>query len=73
MDNVDALLESIMQQWGELATIPYSEVVHAAALCLQGAPRLKVQEALPLNCRRYCAGETAVERLNNLLKEETSS
>ena len=36
VDNVDALLESIMQQWGELATIPYSEVVHAAALCYKG-------------------------------------
>lgn len=34
--NVDALLDSVLQQWGELAAIPYSEVVHAAALCYKG-------------------------------------
>ena len=36
VDNADALLESVLQQWGELAAIPYSEVVHAAALCYKG-------------------------------------
>jgi hypothetical protein len=36
VDNVDALLDSILQQWGELSKIPYSEVVHAAALCYKG-------------------------------------
>ena len=36
VDNVDALLESVLQQWGELAALPYSEVVHAAALCYKG-------------------------------------
>ena len=36
VDNVDALLESVLQQWGELSEIPYSEVVHAAALCYKG-------------------------------------
>ena len=36
VDNVDALLDSVLQQWGELAAIPYSEVVHAAALCYKG-------------------------------------
>ena len=36
VDNVDALVESVLQQWSELAAIPYSEVVHAAALCYKG-------------------------------------
>lgn len=36
VDNVDALLESAVQKWGELAEIPYSEVVHAAVLCYRG-------------------------------------
>lgn len=36
VDNVDALTESAVQKWGELAEIPYSEVVHAAALCYKG-------------------------------------
>jgi len=36
VDNVDALMESAVQKWGELAEIPYSEVVHAAALCYKG-------------------------------------
>jgi hypothetical protein len=36
VDNVDALLDSVLQQWGELSAIPYSEVVHAAALCYKG-------------------------------------
>jgi hypothetical protein len=36
VENVDALLESVLQQWIELAALPYSEVVHAAALCYKG-------------------------------------
>lgn len=36
VDNVDALMESAVQKWGELGEIPYSEVVHAAALCYKG-------------------------------------
>ena len=36
VDNVDALLGSMLQKWGELAEIPYSEVVHAATLCYKG-------------------------------------
>lgn len=36
VDNVDALLGSALQKWGEFADIPYSEVVHAAALCYKG-------------------------------------
>ncbi len=36
VDNVDGLVESAVQKWGELAEIPYSEVVHAAALCYKG-------------------------------------
>ncbi len=36
VENVDALLESVLRQWGELAALPYSEVVHAAALCYKG-------------------------------------
>ncbi|MDO8989630.1 MAG: hypothetical protein Q7U91_08325 [Sideroxyarcus sp.] len=36
VDNVDALLDSVLQQWGDLADIPYSEVVHAAALSYKG-------------------------------------
>jgi hypothetical protein len=36
VENVDALLESVLQQWGELLALPYSEVVHAAALCYKG-------------------------------------
>lgn len=34
--DVDALLASILLEWGELAEIPYSEVVHAAAVCYKG-------------------------------------
>jgi len=34
--NADALLESVLQRWGELAALPYSEVVHAAVLCFKG-------------------------------------
>ena len=33
VENVDVLLENALLQWGELSAIPYSEVVHAAALC----------------------------------------
>lgn len=36
VDNVDALMVSALQQWGDLADIPYSEVVHAAALSYKG-------------------------------------
>ncbi len=36
VSNVDALLVSVLQQYGELAQIPYSEVVHAATLCYKG-------------------------------------
>jgi hypothetical protein len=36
VDNVDALVESALRKWGELAEIPYSEVVHAAAICYKG-------------------------------------
>jgi hypothetical protein len=36
VDNVDALMESAVQKWGELAEFPYSEVVHATALCYKG-------------------------------------
>jgi hypothetical protein len=36
VDNVDALMESAVQKWGGLEEIPYSEVVHAAALCYKG-------------------------------------
>jgi hypothetical protein len=34
--DVDAMLEFVLQRWGGLAEIPYSEVVHAAALCYKG-------------------------------------
>ena len=34
--NVDALLDSVLQKWGDLSEIPYSEVVHAATLCYKG-------------------------------------
>ena len=34
--NVDALMESVVRTWGDLAEIPYSQVVHAAALCYKG-------------------------------------
>lgn len=36
VENVDGLLQQAMQQWGEPAGIPYSEVVHAAAQCYRG-------------------------------------
>jgi hypothetical protein len=36
VDNVDALLDSVLLRWGELSAILYSEVVHAAALCYKG-------------------------------------
>jgi len=36
VDNVDALLERVLLQWGDLAEIPYSEVVHMAALLYSG-------------------------------------
>lgn len=34
--NVDALLAESLQQWDDLDAIPYSEVVHEAALCYKG-------------------------------------
>jgi hypothetical protein len=34
--NVDGLLGAILQRWGDMAEIPYSEVVHAAALSFKG-------------------------------------
>lgn len=34
--NVDVLVAFVLQRWGELEEIPYSEVVHAAALCYRG-------------------------------------
>lgn len=36
VENVDALLDDTLQQWGALADIPYSEVVHAAARNYKG-------------------------------------
>ena len=36
VENVDALLDGSLRQWGALADIPYSEVVHAAARCYKG-------------------------------------
>lgn len=36
VENVDGLLEQAMRQWGELAEIPWSGVVHAAAQCYKG-------------------------------------
>jgi hypothetical protein len=36
VENVDALLDSVLQRWDGLSEIPYSEVVHAAALCYKG-------------------------------------
>lgn len=36
VENVDALLDGVLQQWGSLEDIPYSEVVHAAARCYKG-------------------------------------
>lgn len=36
VDNADALLDGALQQWGDLAAIPYSGVVHAAALSYKG-------------------------------------
>lgn len=36
VENVDGVLLQAMQQWGELAEIPWSEVVHAAAQCYKG-------------------------------------
>lgn len=36
VEDVDALLAAILMQWGDLADLPYSEVVHAAALCYKG-------------------------------------
>lgn len=34
--NVDGLLDGIQKRWGDLEDIPYSEVVHAAALAYKG-------------------------------------
>lgn len=34
--NVDALLAQSLRRWGDLDEIPYSEVVHEAALCYKG-------------------------------------
>lgn len=34
--DVDALLAAILMRWEDLADLPYSEVVHAAALCYKG-------------------------------------
>lgn len=36
VESVDALLASTLQHYGELAKIPYSEVVHAASLYYKG-------------------------------------
>ena len=36
VDNADALLENAVRMWGDLAEIPYSQVVHAAAQCYKG-------------------------------------
>ena len=36
VENVDALLVGTLQQWGVLADVPYSEVIHAAARCYKG-------------------------------------
>ncbi len=36
VENVDALLDAVLQRWGGLSEIPYSEVIHAAALCYKG-------------------------------------
>lgn len=36
VNNVDALLVDALRKWGGLSDIPYSEVVHAAALCYKG-------------------------------------
>jgi hypothetical protein len=36
VDDVDGLMEKAVQKWGALAEVPYSEVVHAAALYYKG-------------------------------------
>lgn len=36
VDDVDALLDDVLHKWENLADLPYSEVVHAAALCYKG-------------------------------------
>lgn len=36
VENVDALMESVLQKWNDSTEIPYSEVVHAATLCYRG-------------------------------------
>lgn len=36
VEDVDALLDDVLQRWGDLSDIPYSEVIHAAALCYKG-------------------------------------
>ena len=36
LTNVDGLLDAALQRWGDMAEIPYSEVVHAAALNYKG-------------------------------------
>jgi hypothetical protein len=36
VENVDGLLDAVLQLWGDMTDIPYSEVVHAAALSYKG-------------------------------------
>ena len=36
VDDVEELLDDVLQKWGEFAEIPFSEVVHAAALIYKG-------------------------------------
>ncbi len=36
VSDVAALLEGAIRKWGDLADIPYSLVIHAAALCYKG-------------------------------------
>jgi hypothetical protein len=37
--NVDALLDAVLARWGDLTELPYSEVIHVAALCYKGRHR----------------------------------
>jgi hypothetical protein len=36
VDDVNELVDSLLQKWGEFGEIPFSEVVHAAALIYKG-------------------------------------
>lgn len=36
VENVDALVDSVLQKWETLEQVPYSEVVHVAAECYKG-------------------------------------